>query len=81
MTNRPHVPGPSAAIEDAIASLGSLAALARTLDVTPAAISKWSKLGRVPAERVLAVERATQGRVSRHELRPDLYPRRLVRPH
>jgi len=30
--------------------------------------------GRVPAERVLAIENATDGVISRHELRPDLYP-------
>lgn len=30
---------------------------------------------RVPAEYVIAVERATEGAVSRHDLRPDLYPR------
>jgi DNA-binding transcriptional regulator YdaS (Cro superfamily) len=29
---------------------------------------------KVPAERVLLIEAATGGRVSRHELRPDLYP-------
>jgi DNA-binding transcriptional regulator YdaS (Cro superfamily) len=29
---------------------------------------------RVPAEFVLAIERATGGRVLRHELRPDIYP-------
>jgi DNA-binding transcriptional regulator YdaS (Cro superfamily) len=36
--------------------------------VSPQAISKWS---RVPAERVLEVERLTG--VSRYELRPDVY--------
>ncbi len=42
--------------------------------VTQGAISQWLH-GRVPAERVLHVERATHGRVTRYELRPDLYPR------
>ncbi len=46
-------------------------ALARALDgkISPQAISQWK---RVPAERVLDVERVTG--VPRHELRPDLYP-------
>lgn len=39
----------------------------RTL--TPQAISQWKQ---VPAERVLEVERVSG--VSRHRLRPDLYP-------
>jgi DNA-binding transcriptional regulator YdaS (Cro superfamily) len=30
--------------------------------------------GKVPAERVLSIESATDGAVTRHELRPDLYP-------
>lgn len=29
---------------------------------------------RVPAELVLPIERATGGAVTRHDLRPDLYP-------
>lgn len=33
---------------------------------------RWWERRRVPAERVLEVERVTG--VSRHELRPDLYP-------
>ena len=30
---------------------------------------------RVPAERVIEIESATGGQVTRHELRPDLYPK------
>lgn len=43
--------------------------------ITPQAVGLWCRTGRVPAERVLDIERVTQGRVSRHELRPDLYPK------
>lgn len=49
-----------------------LADIARALGVGRAAVCKWSK-GRVPAERVLEVSRITG--ISRHDLRPDLYPR------
>jgi Putative antitoxin of bacterial toxin-antitoxin system, YdaS/YdaT len=44
--------------------------LAKMLGVSPGAISQWD---RVPAERVVEVERATG--ISRYELRPDLYDR------
>tara|TARA_Y100000310_G_scaffold334257_1_gene413677 strand:+ start:1447 stop:1662 length:216 start_codon:yes stop_codon:yes gene_type:complete len=47
------------------------AALAEGLGILPPALSKWEN-GRVPAERVLEVEQFTG--VSRHELRPDIYP-------
>lgn len=43
--------------------------LAKALNITHGAISQWD---RVPAERVLDVERETG--IPRHELRPDLYP-------
>lgn len=55
---------------------GSDAELARRLGVTPMTINHWKRRGlkRIPADRVLAVEKATGGQVTRHELRPDLYP-------
>lgn len=61
------------AIEQAIEAAGGLTKLADSLKVSPQVIFNWRKRG-VPAERVLDVERATDGRVTRHELRPDLYP-------
>jgi DNA-binding transcriptional regulator YdaS (Cro superfamily) len=51
---------------------GRRAALARRLKITHAAVRQWD-LRRIPALRVLAVERLTG--ISRHSLRPDLYPR------
>jgi len=61
-------------IDRAAGIVGSQRELARLLDVTPQAITKW-KNTRVPAERVLEIEAATGGAISRHELRPDIYPR------
>ena len=54
----------------ALSIVGGPQALARILGVTSQAISQWK---RVPATRVIAVEKASG--VSRHVLRPDLYPR------
>lgn len=49
--------------------------LAASIGVTQGAVSHWiNGRVRVPAERVLDIERATGGKVSRHDLRPDLYP-------
>lgn len=48
----------------------NLTALAKALGVTRAALHQWR---RVPAERVLELERVTG--VSRHDIRPDIYPR------
>ncbi|MGA3682498.1 transcriptional regulator [Pseudomonas graminis] len=60
-------------LDRAIAEAGSGVALAKIVGVTPMAVSYWKVRG-VPAHQVLVVESATG--VSRHELRPDIYPER-----
>lgn len=65
-----------AALERAIRLAEGPAALARFItehygQITAQAICDWK---RCPAPRVLQVEAATNGEVTRHELRPDLYP-------
>ncbi len=65
---------PAAAFAHAIRVIGSQRAIAELMSVTQQAISLIVREGRAcPAENVLTVEAATG--VSRHELRPDLYPR------
>lgn len=62
------------ALLKAIKAAGGQVALADKLGIRQNAVSNWiHKTKRIPAERVLAIEAATG--VSRHELRPDLYPR------
>jgi DNA-binding transcriptional regulator YdaS (Cro superfamily) len=51
---------------------GGMRKMTRTIGVSSAAPYHW---GRIPAGRVLAIEAATGGRLSRHTMRPDLYPR------
>lgn len=58
----------------AIKKAGNRAVLARWLDVHPQLVTNWIwRDKRVPAERVLDVERVSG--VSRHDLRPDIFPR------
>ena len=57
---------------DILSRFGSKSDLARAAGVTKQAVSQWTN---IPAERVLAIESATDYRVSRHDLRPDIYPR------
>lgn len=66
------------AIKRAAKAAGGQSALARSLKVTPQAVQKMCATGRVPAERVLEIEKLTG--VHRSELRPDLYPPRVKRP-
>lgn len=57
----------------AVKAVGSQSALARILGCSPQAVQKMCATGRVPAERVLDIEKASG--VSRHDLRPDIYPK------
>lgn len=63
------------ALERAIGMAGSQAELARRIGKKQAHVWNWlHRDKRVPADMVLKIESATGGEVSRHELRPDLYP-------
>jgi len=63
---------PNSPLERAIRVIGSAERLAERVGVTPQAVSRWRRT-RVPAERVLSVEFATDLQVTRHELRPDVF--------
>lgn len=65
------------ALQMALAKAGSQAELARIAGVSTTAVWKWVQSSkRVPAEFVLKIEAATG--VSRHDLRPDIYPREVM---
>jgi len=59
-------------LEKAVSACGTQRALAEKLGVSAQALTGWMLRGQPPATRVLAIEAATG--VSRHELRPDIYP-------
>ena len=48
-------------------------ALAQASGCAWQSIQKWLFAGRVPPERCLAIEKATGGKVTRYELRPDVF--------
>lgn len=52
---------------------GSQAELARRSGVTYQYINRMIMDGFVPAEQIVAIERAVFGKVRRHKLRPDLF--------
>jgi DNA-binding transcriptional regulator YdaS (Cro superfamily) len=62
---------PKEALKRAVEAAGGFTALGRRLKISGEAIMQWD---RVPPLRVLQVERITG--VSRHLLRPDVYPAR-----
>jgi DNA-binding transcriptional regulator YdaS (Cro superfamily) len=60
-------------LSKAIERAGNASALARALNITPAAVLQWR---RVPTSRVLEVEQITG--VPREQLRPELYAERGI---
>lgn len=53
-------------------NIAKVRSIAKELDISTAALYRWRKC---PPAHVLTLERLTEGKVSRHDLRPDLYPR------
>jgi DNA-binding transcriptional regulator YdaS (Cro superfamily) len=58
-----------AVVQQAADRVGGISELARKLGIRHTAFYRWKQ---VPSARVLPIERATG--ISRHALRPDLYP-------
>lgn len=61
------------ALEIAIKASGTQQALAEALGLKQPAIANWINRGRVPANRCIDVEKAVQGKVTRYQLRPDIF--------
>jgi DNA-binding transcriptional regulator YdaS (Cro superfamily) len=61
-------------VELAVTKVGSNAALASAIDAHEASISHW-RTGRrpVPPKYCLAIEQATGNKVTRYDLRPDVF--------
>lgn len=61
----------SPALTSAANAVGGVTRLAGLLGIKRPAIYQWK---RIPAERAIQIETVTGGAVSRHQLRPDLWP-------
>jgi DNA-binding transcriptional regulator YdaS (Cro superfamily) len=59
-------------LERACKAVGGKKKMAEQLSVGPSAISQWLSRGCIPPKYIIAIERVSG--VSRHELRPDIYP-------
>lgn len=68
----------STPIKEAVCLVGSQGRLAAAIQpmhptVKQQHVWRWVRAGRVPAEYALAIETATGGKVTRYELRPDVF--------
>tara|TARA_B100000586_G_C19912435_1_gene343752 strand:- start:454 stop:678 length:225 start_codon:yes stop_codon:yes gene_type:complete len=60
------------ALEKAIKIAGAQTKLSQAIGSSQQNISYWLRTGKVAPDKVILIERVTG--VSRHELRPDIYP-------
>ena len=61
-------------IESAISDFGSETKLAAAAGVTQASINEAKRKGRVGPRMAMGIEKATEGKITRSVLRPDLWP-------
>lgn len=66
------------AMSELIKSIGGPTAIARMLGIKAPSVIGWN--GRPPPDRCPAIERATEGRVTCEELRPDVCWQRVPDP-
>lgn len=61
------------ALDQAIGLFPSQSDFAARIGIRCASVSGWRKRQKVPANRCLAIEEATAGKVTRYQLRPDVF--------
>lgn len=61
-------------LQRAIDIFGSQEKFANAIGAYQQKVSYWLDKGWVPPEFVIPIEKAANGQVSRHKLRPDIYP-------
>lgn len=62
-------------IEAAIAKFGTETKLAEAAGVSQPTINEAKRSGRVGHRLAAAIDQATEGEISKHDLRPDIWPR------
>lgn len=63
----------SRAFDRVVDIVGSQTELARVLGVKQPSVNNWKIRSRIPAERVLEIEKIVGGQVTRYEMRPDVF--------
>ena len=63
---------PETALKDAVKEAGGLSAVAEALGITKQAVSQWKI---APANRALDLERLCKAKITRYQLRPDVFTR------
>jgi len=65
---------PKAALIRAAELAGGQAALGRKIGKAQSSVWNWLRAGRCPPEMAIPIEAAVERKVTRQQLRPDIYP-------
>lgn len=69
------LPKKNSTLRIAIELIGSQKEVAKLCGIKQSSVSNWLRRSKkIPSRHVLTIERATEGKVKRWQLRPDLYP-------
>lgn len=60
-------------IKLAISDFGSQKAFANAIGVSQPAVHKWLRGSRVKPENAISIEKATSGKVTKEQIRPDIF--------
>lgn len=71
---------PPSPLQQAADIVGNLNQLAKKIGKRQSTVWNWLKKGRVPADWCPKIEEATDGKVPRHVLRPDIFPAGVTEP-
>ncbi len=58
-----------------LTSLKTFEEISEYFGITAPAIFQWRKNG-IPANRIIGIEKLTKGKITRHQIRPDVFGRR-----
>ena len=61
------------ALNKAISTAGGVGKLAGSIGLKQNVVGNWKLRGKVPAQHCIQIEFATNGAVTRHDLRPDIF--------
>ena len=68
-------------IARAVRAAGSQSAFGRLVDKRQSTVREWLKAGQMPADDQMVIKVETAIGISRHDLRPDIYPREATPAH
>jgi DNA-binding transcriptional regulator YdaS (Cro superfamily) len=60
-------------LDDIFEAAGGQSELAKKLGICKSAVNKWKLKNTVPIGRIVEVEKATAGKITRYQMRPELY--------